>query len=144
MSAQFGGADVLFLAAAALKGPLIVVLPLLVQLEVVCPAEPLLTYIASKRLLSRVESHVRLQSGTTTETFAANLARKGPFARVDSKMTLKVAQKSEPLLADFAFERPFPRVGPHMTIEVSQPTERLCAEVAHEVLLSVNQLQRVR
>ena len=59
-------------------------------------------------------------------------------------MTLKVAQKSEPLLADFAFERPFPRVGPHMTIEVSQPTERLCAEVALEVLLSVNQLQRVR
>ena len=58
MSAQFAGADVLFLATAALVGPLVGVLPLLVRLEVVYPAELLLTYVASKRLNSRVDLHM--------------------------------------------------------------------------------------
>ena len=58
MSAQFAAADVLLLATAALVGPLVGVLLLLVQLEVVRPAEPLLTYVASKQLLSRVDLHM--------------------------------------------------------------------------------------
>ena len=52
--AQSAGADVLFLAVAALVGPLVGVRPP-VHLEVVRAVEPLLTHVASKRLLSRVE-----------------------------------------------------------------------------------------
>ena len=54
-------AGVLLLATAALVGPLVGVLPLLVQLEEVCPVEPLLTYVASKRFLSRVEAKMPLE-----------------------------------------------------------------------------------
>ena len=53
VTAQFAAADVLLLATAALVGPLVGVLPL-VQIEVVRPAEPLLTNVASKWQYPRV------------------------------------------------------------------------------------------
>ena len=59
--AQSTDADVRILAATAFVGPLVDVLPLLVQLEEVCPVEPLLTYVASKRFLSRVEAKMPLE-----------------------------------------------------------------------------------
>ena len=52
--AQSVDADVLFLTTAALVRPLVVV-HTDVHLEVVRAVEPLLTHVASKRLLSRVE-----------------------------------------------------------------------------------------
>ena len=61
--------------------------------------EPLLTYVASKRLLSRVDSHVRLQAGVVCETFVANVARERPFARVNTKMGLEVGQPAARLCA---------------------------------------------
>ena len=80
-----------------------------VQLEVVRPAEPLLTHVASKRLLSRMHHLVRLQAEGVRETLVANVARERPFARVNPKMVIEMRLLGEPLLADFAFKRPFPR-----------------------------------
>ena len=79
------------------------------QLEVVRPAEPLLTHVASKRLLSRMHHLVRLQAEGVRETLVANVARERPFARVNPKMVIEMRLLGEPLLADFAFKRPFPR-----------------------------------
>ena len=144
MIAQSVGVDVLHLAAAALVGPLVDVLPLLVQLEVVPPAEPLLTYVASK-LLTGVDSHVRLEVGVLLETFAANGARKGTFARVSTNMVLETGLPSEPLVAKFAFKRSFARVNKYyMSIDVGQMVERLCADVALKFLHSVYLLHCVR
>ena len=74
-------ADVLLLAAPALVGPLVGVQKR-VQLEVGLPAEPLLTYVATKRLLSRVNSQMIFEVVVLIETLAANLAFKRSFARV--------------------------------------------------------------
>ena len=111
VSAQIAGVDVLLLAAAALVGPLVGV-HTLVLLEVVCSAEPLLTYVARKRLLSRVESRMLLQAGTSTETLVANLAFKRLLSRVNTKMFLEVRFIGKPLLADAAPVRLLSRVEP--------------------------------
>ena len=60
VNAQFAGADVLLLAAAALVGSLVVV-QLLMQFEVVRRAEPHLTNVASKLLIG-VDSGMLLQA----------------------------------------------------------------------------------
>ena len=44
--------------------------------------EPLLAEFAFKRLISRMDAHVRLQVRVLRETFVANVTRDRPFARM--------------------------------------------------------------
>ena len=73
VSAQIAGVDVLLLATTALVGPLVGVRPL-VDLEVVRPAEPLRTYVTSKRLFSRVQTHMRVELGLAVKCLFASFA----------------------------------------------------------------------
>ena len=171
--AQSTDADVRILAATAFVGPLVDVLPLLVQLEEVCPAEPLLTYVARKRLFSRVEAaQMLIQARGLIKTLAANVAFKRMFTRVNTKMRLEARLFDEPPLADaapvrllsrvrhvvpfqaeqlretiaanLAHVRSFARVRPHMTIKVAPMAESPCAKVALVVKFSVLPLHCVR
>ena len=143
MSAQFSGADVLHLAAAAFVGPLVGV-HTFVQLEGRLPAELLLTNVASKRLTG-VDSHMRLQIGVVIETLVAKLAFKRLFPRMNQHVLIEVLHLNVPLIADFAFNRSFARVRTRMDLEMGQKWgARLCTDVAPKVLLSVYPLYCVR
>ena len=106
VSAQSEGANELLLAAAALIGSFVV--------DEVLRAELLLTYVASKRLLSRVNSHMRLQIGALRETLATNLAFERLFARVEPQMGLQGGGLRETFAANFARKGPFARVNTNM------------------------------
>ena len=101
MKAQSAGAFELHFTSTARVGPLVGVHQL-VGLEVGVLGEPFLANVALVRLLTRVESQMRLQGRGHGETLGAKFAFKRTVNRVHPHMVSEVAQVGETIRTNVA------------------------------------------